>query len=141
MADQTPPAPATPTSPQLDIELDDSDKELIRCARKEAANSSNHLKAQAKTKNESSCKSKAKSKAKGKAKSKAKGKAKQVKITQAKTAAGNPTDRKTLLKRFTSSAYHKALKDAVQAGLDEGEAKELARIAYKKATEEFGKSE
>jgi hypothetical protein len=46
-----------------------------------------------------------------------------------------------LLKRFTSSAYHKALKDAVQAGLDEGKAKEVARIAYKKAAEEFGKSE
>ena len=67
--------------------------------------------------------------------------AKQVKHTQAKTVAGSPPDRKTLLKRFTSSAYHKALKDAVQAGLDEGKAKEVARIAYKKAAEEFGKSE
>jgi hypothetical protein len=134
MADQT---PTSPTSPNLDMELDETDKQLIRCARKEAESSSNHLKQQAKAKLESICKSKAKGKAKGKAKSKAK----QVNHTQEKTVAGGPPDRKTLLKRLTSSAYHKAPKDAVQEGLDEGEAKEVARIAYKKAAEEFGKSE
>ena len=44
---------------------------------------------------------------------------------------------KVLLKRFTSAAYHKALKLALADGKNDEAAKDEARVAYKKAADEF----
>jgi hypothetical protein len=133
MADQTPPGATTPTSPPLDMNLDESEQQMIKFASQEAANAT--------TQNTIKSQPPHKSKAKSKAKCKAKSKAKHVKATHTKKAvSSDQPDRKTLFKRFTSSAYHKAMKDAKQKGLDEGEAKEIARMAYKKAADDFEKS-
>ena len=120
----------TPPSPIFDYDVDEDDRMLIKQAMQQAASSKGHTPPAKKTKPKTAKKQKAKAKAK----------AKVVKKPHSKPDVADQPDRKTLKKRFTSAAYHKALKDAVQDGLEAGDAKDRARIAYKKAAEDFEKS-
>jgi hypothetical protein len=136
MAEHTPPLGSSPQPPSLDIELDESDKGLIKQALQQAA-SSIGLKQPGK-KQKAKAKAKAQAKAKEKAKAKAtKSKAKVLKHIQSKT---DVVDTKTLFKRHVSAAYRKAFKDAIKQGLEAGDAEDMARIAYRKAAEDFEKS-
>jgi hypothetical protein len=140
MAEHTPPSGSSPQPPSLDIELDESDKGLIKQAMQQAASSiglkqpGKKQKAKAKAKAQAKAQAKAKEKAKAKA---TKSKAKVLKHIQSKT---DVVDTKTLFKKHVSAAYHKAFKDAIKQGLEAGDAKDMARIAYRKAAEDFEKS-
>jgi len=130
----TPPE-ATLTDSDCNEGFDDEEQRMIQTSLKTKIHNNKAKKPKAKAKSSSSSNNATTTSPKASKDDKSK-KGIKSHLEKPKLADEKPSQ-KLLLKRCTSAAYHKALKLALADGKDEEAAKEEARVAYKKAAEEF----